>query len=175
MLVNSASETDFLVAADRLPAAPRLLVDLGRIIGNLRVSSEEVVAKLRQDPGLVARLIQMANSAVYARAEAVGSIEEAVTAIGFREVHRLVGAIASSQLAEHSLALHGIESDRLRANSLFVAVVMEELAEAAGENPRSCYTAGLLRSIGKMALNYIANETEVIPKFACSNETEVDL
>ena len=28
---------------------------------------------------------------------------------------------------------------------------MEELAEETGEDPRGCYTVGLLRSIGKMA------------------------
>ena len=45
-----------------------------------------ITALLRQDTALVARLIRMANSAVYGRAEPAGSIEEALACIGFREV-----------------------------------------------------------------------------------------
>lgn len=165
---------ELLAIAQRLPAAPRLLIELGQAIRKPFVGADEVVALLRQDSSLVSRIIRMANSAAYARAEPAGSIEEAVAAIGFREVHRLVGAVASTQLGEVPLTLYGVEPGRLRENSLFVATVMEELAEETGEEPRSCYTVGLLRSIGKMALDQSAR-AEAIPAFAASGETQLDV
>ena len=165
-----------MLVAQELPAAPRLLVELSQVIRHPRVDAAEITALLRQDPSLVARLIRMANSAVYGRAEPAGSIEEALACIGFREVHRLVGVVAASHLAEQRLGLYGVDGARLRENALFVAVIMEELAELAGEEPRSCYTVGLLRSIGKMALEQLAGEEAApVPPFAASGESELDV
>jgi HD-like signal output (HDOD) protein len=173
MVARTFSETELRLVAQELPAAPRLLVEVGQMLRRPSVEVADVTALLRQDTALVARLIRMANSAVYGRAEPVGSIEEALTCIGFSEVHRLIGVVAAATLASERLDLYGIEGERLQKNSLFVAVIMEELAERANEDPRSCYTVGLLRSIGKMALDRLAEE-ESAPKFAASGETALD-
>lgn len=175
MVSTSISDADLVRVAQDLPAAPRLLVELGQLIRDPRVDSREVVALLRQDPALVARLICMANSAAYGRAEPAASLEEAVAGIGFREVHRLVGAVAATQLGDQRLEHYGVDGPRLLENALFVAVIMEELAEECGEEPRSCYTVGLLRSIGKMALELLAKGGAGASPFATSGETELDV
>lgn len=168
-------ESDLIKVAADLPAAPRLAVELGQAIRNPRVDAREVTALLRQDPALVSRLLRIANSAVYARAEPAGSLEEALACIGFQEIHRLVGAVAASQLAGQQMQHYGIAGETLLANSLFVAVTMEELAEATGEEPRGAYTVGLLRSIGKMALDRVAGSASAIPAFRASGEKCVDV
>ena len=175
MVSSVFSHAELIQAAQDLPAAPRLLVELGQAIRNPWIHSDEVTALLRQDAALVARLIRMANSAVYARVRPVGSIEEALACIGFREVHRLVGVVAAANLAKDRLKLYGVEGGRLRENSLLVAVFMEELADVAREDPRSCYTVGLLRSVGKMALDRLGGEQGTTPSFAESGETELDV
>ena len=175
MVATTFSATDLIQVAQELPAAPRILVELGQLIRNPRTDSEEVVTLLRQDPALVARVLRMANSAAYARAEPAGSLEEAVAGIGFSEVHRLVGAVAATQLSDQKLPLYGVEGARLRENSLFVAVNMEELGDETGEEPRSCYTVGLLRSIGKMALEILGKRDPATKSFAESGETELDV
>ncbi len=175
MVSTSFSETDLILVAQELPAAPRLLVELGQAIRNPRTDARDVVALLRQDAALVARLIRMANSAVYARAEPAGSLEEALASIGFQEVHRLVGVAAAAHLADQPLKAYGFEGARLRANALFVAVVMEELAHVAAEDPASCYTVGLLRSVGKMALGLLAKDAPPEPSFSASGESVLDV
>lgn len=174
MVASTFSDAELIQVAQELPAAPRLLVELGQLIRDVRTDSREVVALLRQDPALVARIIRMANSAAYARAEPAGSLEEAVAGIGFREVHRLVGAVAATQLADQKLTLYGVDGVRLRQNALFVAVNMEEIAEECGEEPRSCYTVGLLRSIGKMALEQLGRRDPQVRPYAESGESELD-
>lgn len=155
MLQTTVSPRDLIDAAKELPGAPRLLVELGGLIHDPGTDVREVTDLLKQDPALASRLIRMANSAAYARAEPVSSTEDAVNCIGFAEVHRLVGALASVQLAEQKLTLHGIDASRLRRISLFTAVLMEEMAVPAHESRRGCYTVGLLRSIGMMALELL--------------------
>jgi HD-like signal output (HDOD) protein len=136
-----------------LPASPRLLAELGTLLQQVETPLTEITQLLRRDPALTARLIVMANSAVYARAEPATSLEDAVACIGFREVYRLVGALAAHQMGDEPLHFYGIESRRFRENALFVALVMEELAVATGQDPRAAYTMGLLRSVGKVALD----------------------
>ena len=174
MVASTFSETEFRLVAQELPAAPRLLVEIGQLFRKPSVDVADITALLRQDTALVARLIRMANSAVYGRAEPAGSIEEALACIGFREVHRLIGVVAAAHLSDLPLKLYGIDCERLHQNSLFVAVIMEELAEEAGEDPGSCYTVDLLRSIGKMALDRLAEENPA-QTFAASGETELDV
>lgn len=170
-----ASESVIVEVAERLPTAPRLLVELGRLMHNPNVEADEVVALLRQDPPLVAQIIRMANSVAYSPPEPVGSLERAVSLVGFAEAHRLVGVVAAAQLAEQKLALYPIDAARLRLNALFVAVMMEELAKWTHERPRSCYTVGLLRTIGMMALERVAPAPGVtaVP-FLESGETALD-
>jgi HD-like signal output (HDOD) protein len=156
MSIVSIAPEAVLRVADSFPATRRILMQLGVLLKDPSVSLEKVVAPLKQDPALAARLIRSANSAVYAQSEPVASVEDAATLIGFREVHRLVGCALLSEIAEEGLPAYGISGGLFRENSLFAALLMEELAVGAQEDPRSCYTIGLLRSIGKVALDRLA-------------------
>ncbi|MBA4136834.1 MAG: hypothetical protein C0518_05910 [Opitutus sp.] len=168
------SEVLFRDLAQQLPAAPRLLAELGRLVREPSTDAREVVALLRRDSALVSRVLRMANSAAYARAEPIGAIEDAVVAIGFGEVHRLVGALASVQLSDEPLHLHGVSGIAYRSNALFTATLMEELGARANLDAHACYTVGLLRSLGKLVLERAAKREEApIPSFAASGETDV--
>ena len=175
MVTALLSDVDLRRVAEKLPAAPRLLVELGQLMHDRAVDSAEVVTVLRQDSQLVAQLIRSANSAFYSPPEPVGSIERAVGMIGFAEVHRLVGAVVATQLGDQRMRLYPIDGAKLRLNALFVAVLMEELAKPAGESPRNCYTVGLLRTIGMMALERLAAPGSRIPPFRESGETILDV
>lgn len=165
MLLTRVSHAELIEAAKELPTAPRLLGELGILVNDPNTDASDVTELLKQDPAIAARLIRIANSAVYARSVPVSSTEGAVSCIGFDEVHRLVGALASTQLMEHQLPLHGITTTRLRNISLFTAIMMEDLAVPARESRRRCYTIGLLRSIGIMALEIIGCRHNQVPPF----------
>lgn len=160
--------------AQQLPAAPRLLAELGRLVRSPSAGAEDVIALLRRDAAIVSRLLRVANSAAQARAEPVVSIEEAVLAVGFTEVHRLVGALAAEQISDRPLTLHGVSAAAFRGNALFVATLMEELGARARLDAHACYTTGLLRTIGLPVLARAAERSaEQIPAFADSGESSV--
>jgi HD-like signal output (HDOD) protein len=94
----------------------------------------------------------------------------AVNLAGFQEVHRLVGVALLEQFGEEGLVAYGVPSRRLRENSLFTALLMEELAKPAGEDPRTAYTIGLLRSIGKLGLDRVARTHAPDARFAPEGE-----
>jgi len=139
-----------------LPAAPRILAQLAQRLQAIDADIEQITATLRRDAALTARLIDMANSATFLGFDPATSIEDAVARVGFRETHRIIGAVASTQLADEPLAYFGINPRRLRENSLFCALVAEELSDRVGLDPGTAYTVGLLRSIGKVVLDRVA-------------------
>lgn len=174
MQLTTILPADLFEAAKELPGSPRLLIDLGILIKNPATDAQDVTELIRQDPALAARLIRMANSAVYAREVPVSTIEAAVSCIGFEEVHQLVGAITASRLGELQLELHGIGGRRLRQISLFTALLMEEMAGPARENRGRCYTVGLLRSVGLMALDIVGRRHGHVPPYNPGSEQPID-
>ena len=156
MTDSTITDAQLSEVVQSLPASARLLSELAPKLQQVEVPVDEVTELLRRDAGLTARLIAIANSAVYARAEPASSIEEAVTCLGYRDVYRLIGALAAKQLSDQPVNAYEIESSRFRQNALFVALVVEELAGLTEIDPRQAYTVGLLRSIGKVALDRVA-------------------
>lgn len=142
--------------ADTLPCAPLILTALQELLSNPNADFEHITFLLRRDITLTSRLIRLANSIVYRRGEPAGSLEEALARVGFGEAYRLTTTVVMLQLADTPLRYYPITPQALRENSLLCALLMEELAPGIGVDSRTAYTAGLLRSIGRIALDVAA-------------------
>jgi HD-like signal output (HDOD) protein len=145
-----------LQIADALPSAPKVLAELNTLLQDPNNGLDEVSGKLRLDSGLTARVMRIANGAVYNQGDPVASLDEALARVGFNEVYRLAGMASVAQLVNFQLQFYQTSAARLRENALFVALMMEELAPLAQLDTRAAYTAGLLRCIGKIALDATA-------------------
>ncbi len=154
-IVPITAENVLKIANTYLPA-PQILFQLGSLLKNNYVALDEITSRLKRDPALTAQLIRIANSAVYTGVEPVASVEDAVTLIGFKDVHRIVGFAMLEKIGSGNLNFYHISSQRYRENSLLAALLMEELAKSVDQDPQSCYTVGLLRSIGKVCLDRLA-------------------
>lgn len=158
----NATDEELLKVAQAFPAAARILGELGAKLRNPNTELRDLAVVIKRDTSLAARIIRAANSVVFSPAESVSSIEQAASLMGLQDVHRLVGAVAAEQIGPATVPGYGCSGERVRENSLLVALLMEELAVAAQEEPREAYTIGLLRSLGKLALAKLA---ENVPGF----------
>lgn len=174
MLSIALNDEELVRVAAKLPTAPRILVEVGELLNDPGVDADDMIDLLRRDPALVAQVIRMANSAAFAPSEPIASLDRAVAFVGFAEVHRLVGLVASAQLSELQVRLYPFNAAHLRQNSLFVALLMEELAKFAHERPRTSYTVGLLRNIGMMALERLTPPDAGLTPFLNSGETSIE-
>lgn len=152
------ANVNLLRVAHSFPAAPRIMMEIGRLLRDPNAELGQIARHLRQDATLAARLLRIANSVVFAPGEPVASIDGAAALIGLQEVHRLVGAVAIDHFSLRNFPLYGFTGPRLRGNAVLVALLMEELARLTREDPPTAYSAGLFRSIGKLALSMIADE-----------------
>lgn len=158
MIASSFPRETLLHVAKTMPAAPQILARLGRMLLDFDADLEDISALLRCDTALTTRILRIANSVVYNTGTPYASLEEALARVGFSEVYRITGFAAAGQLSDHRLALYGITAAQLRENSLLTGLVMEALAADAGTEARAAYTAGLLRSTGKIALDRLTRD-----------------
>lgn len=138
-----------------LPAAPRIYARVGRLLLNPNSNSEEVIRLLRLDTALTTRIIKISNSVFYHPDRPTSTIEEAVLRIGYNALYRMTGLAAAAEFTAHDLPTYGISGPQLRENSLLCALIAQELAPYADCDPEHAYTAALLRSIGRVALDRI--------------------
>jgi len=163
MIATPVSREMLLHVVKVLPAAPQILAQLSRLLLDINSGLSDVTDLLRRDAGLTARIIRVANSPVYNQGEPSSSLIDALARVGFKEVYRLTGFAAVAQMSDQRLALYGLPAARLRENSLMTALVMEALAPAARLDPRVAYSAGLLRSTGKIALDRMLRDEHARP------------
>jgi HD-like signal output (HDOD) protein len=135
-----------------LPVAPQILARLGKMRLDPASDLNDVTALLKCDASLTARIIRIANTPAYTVGVPYASLEQALARIGFGEIYRIAGFAAVAQMTNQSLREYGITGARLRENSLLSALLMESFAGYAGVEPSEAYSVGLLRSIGKIAI-----------------------
>lgn len=145
-----------LKISESLPGAPRLLVELDKLLKTPNSDLAAITAVLRRDVALTGRIVRIANGVVYSRGEPVGELEEALARVGFGEIFRLISVASMLQMTELEFRFYPITAKTLRENALFTALTMESLAPLVGIDPRLAFTAGLVRSVGRIVLDLAA-------------------
>jgi HD-like signal output (HDOD) protein len=156
MIILQAFERSAIIAASAsLPAAPQIMARLYKLLLDFNSGIKAISDLLKRDPALTARIIRTANSPAYGGG-GIGSIEEALSRVGFGEVYRLVGSASSESLGRLGLKNYGYSADAFQRHNLFSALVAERLAMATKVDARAAYTCGLLRRIGQLLMDQMA-------------------
>ncbi|HET7538121.1 MAG TPA: sigma-70 family RNA polymerase sigma factor [Candidatus Didemnitutus sp.] len=145
-----------LEIARTLPAAPQVFASLDRLLGDTNSPLDQIAELIKRDAALAAHIIRISNSAALGGEQRAGSVEEAVGRVGYEEIYRLVGYIASAQLAERALKHYGVEATQLHEHMVHTAFVCEQLAIECGLDARTAYTCGLMRPIGLFVCDQVA-------------------
>lgn len=144
---------DIVREVQHLPSAPKVLPRLKQLLLDGNSSMRDIVALIRLDPGIAARVLQVANSVYYNKGARCLAVDEAVTRVGYDHVYDLVSYAVSSQVLVRPLAVYNIEADDLWKQSVACALAAETLALAVGEDRDIAYTCGLLHNLGMVAID----------------------
>lgn len=140
-----------------LPPAPAVMPRLLTLLGDPESGTEDVIELVGLDPGLAAVVLRASRSAFYgSRGRTVDSLEEAVAAIGFKEVYRIVSLHALSEAAREPLVLYGLTPEAFWRKSVACAIAMETLCGEMGAPGTTGYTIGLLHAIGEVFVSRLA-------------------
>ena len=124
----------------------------------LDISFKKLEEIVKTDPGLTAKILKIANSALYARQREIKSLQTAITLLGFKNIKSLVILITASG-AFGRLAKEKFYSFFWR-HSLLSAFFARHIALRAGKKEISeeCFIAGLLHDIGQVAFFHTDRE-----------------
>lgn len=136
-----------------LPSAPRVLPRLKQLLSDGNSAMHEIVALVRLDPGIAARVLQVANSAYFSKGVRCVTVDEAVHRVGYDQVYELVSYAVASQVLVRPLDAYAVEADELWKMSVACALAAEALAERSGQDRNIAYTIGLLHCVGMVAID----------------------
>jgi HD-like signal output (HDOD) protein len=158
MIATPISSEALLQTARKLHPGLQLLGELGRTLSNFRASDRAVVELLRPDSVFATEVTHLANR-LFQKDSPSASLEETVATFGLTEVYRLVGFATVMRTYDRHLLAYDLSASQVRENSLFTALLAEALVDTGRVDPRAAFTAGLLRSLGKTALDYLADDS----------------
>lgn len=108
---------------------------------------------IRLDQALTFHVVRMSNSVLFGMRERTDCLDTAVGRVGLGEVFRLVGLAATQQICQRDLKTYRVTASRLWENAVATAAAAELLAQRAGRDPGLAYTAGLLRTLGRVIID----------------------
>jgi HD-like signal output (HDOD) protein len=159
--------------ARKLPTSPGIFGRLGMLLSNINADLDDIVKLAAVDAGLTSRVIRMSNSVFFRGDTAVSTLEDAISRVGFREVHKIVGVAMTDQIFQSGLPVYNLTAPQVWENSIVTALAMERLAGIVGEEEGVAYTIGLLRPVGKLVLDTLLQIEQ--PGVVCPDTETLDL
>ncbi|HUJ48766.1 MAG TPA: HDOD domain-containing protein [Bryobacteraceae bacterium] len=143
-----AQETPW--ALDRLPPFPWVATRLMQMYAAPDVSISEIGRVIAQEPVFAARVLQTANSPLFAVRAQVKSLSHAIILLGLNRVRAITITRALGDFVAPILKIQALRA--CWQNGLAAAILSEKLARACKMDPDFAYLGGLMRDIGRLAL-----------------------
>jgi HD-like signal output (HDOD) protein len=133
-----------------LPCLPRTVALLMNELAPAQPNLRRVNQLFGTDPGLAARLLELANSEAFQSPRQIVGIPEALALLGTAQLRSLV---ASAPLGAVSRSVPGVNLQMFWRYSLNTAKVARSLAGFVHHNQTAAYTAGLLHGLGELVIH----------------------
>lgn len=146
-------KTDYTKVLQNLPVIPDVAAKiLNMAEGGKSFSFQELESTIAVDPGLTAKILKVANSALYARQKEISKLSTAITLLGFNAIKSLVILVTGANLFDKYKKYSFYKS--FWKHSLRSAFISRDLAKKSGrkEIAEQTFVAGLLHNFGQAAL-----------------------
>lgn len=144
---------DSRTTLERLPSLPQVLTQILDAIHNERADFQHVAGIIRQDTAVTARLLGVANSSYYGRANACQTVERALLFLGTETVKTIVITAAIKQFFNRFNPHHRPFVKAFWRRSLVSANFAHILANLTSYHaPDEAYLCGLLMDVGQLIL-----------------------
>lgn len=159
-------------ALDELPPFPWVAKRLMATVSREDVDIHEVGQLIAAEPVFATRVLQLANSPLFALERQVRTISHAIILLGLDRVKAITFTRALEDFIEPALSIQALRL--CWQNCLAAALVAEKLARCSRMDADFAYVAGLLRDIGRLAL-LVKHPEPYSNLLAVSGEQQFDL
>ena len=146
-----------------LPAMPGTVVRLLHALNNGELPIADLERTVRTDQAISAAVLRAANSVLEGAAGRVFTLKESVTRLGMRKLHKIVIAHQSSPVLCNGGRAYGLVAGELWRGAIGGAIAAELIARKTGLlDPAVAFVGGLLRDIGKSAMDLLIAPADVL-------------
>ncbi len=136
----------------KLVSLPHVCIRVNMMVDDPDFTAQEVGTVIAQDASLSARLLRIANSALYGFRSKIDTISRAVTVIGQRELRDLVFAVSAVKTFS-SIPVDLANMASFWRHSLFTGIVSKLLAKRCNVlHTERLFVAGLLHDLGQLLI-----------------------
>ena len=149
---------------------PMVYVQLTEVINDPRASIEDISKILSYDSGLTARMLRLANSALYSFPNKIDTISRALVVIGTRELHKLAFGTSVVTLFQ-GIPEDVVDMESFWKHSVACGIIAKILATYRNEsNVERFFIAGLIHDIGRLVIfESLPNKSQFALKKANKN------
>ncbi len=139
-----------------LPVLPEIADQVRKVMGNELNDFDAVAELVETEQGMSARILQVANSPIYAGLERIKSIQQAIGRLGIRETRNILMAVIAQHLFKTNIHnLHEMMK-RLWLHSIATAYSNEMIVQEMGiKDSEDFFMMGLLHDIGKLLIIHL--------------------
>jgi putative nucleotidyltransferase with HDIG domain len=135
-----------------LVSLPEVVVRINSLVDDPKSTADDIGRAVAQDPALTAKLLRIANSAMFGLTRQVETITRAVTVLGTRQIRDLTLGLSAAH------AFDGIPNELVSPASFWHHSVLAATcgrlvaSECVGGRRENAFVAGLLHDIGQLVL-----------------------
>ncbi len=148
-------------AIESLPPLPQVAMRVLQIVNEPDFAIGDLVAVVRTDPTLTARLLKLCNSSMYALPQEVQTVAQAVGLLGTRTLVKLVVATCTQRYYKHVDAGWRDRPGTIWRHSVCCGIAAQTIATSTKvADGGASFTAGILHNIGKVVLSRLVGGDE---------------
>jgi len=140
----------------QLPALPETVGRVRQKMEDPNANATDMKLAVASDPGMVAKILSLANSASHGFVKRIDTLEEACRLLGAKEIYQVV---LSAAVVDYFKASKFFDYRRFWRHSRFCAAAAKVIVQYSGAvSANAAYVAGLLHGIGRPAFAEIMTE-----------------
>jgi HD-like signal output (HDOD) protein len=168
-LAPGRSWTEIVAWVGDLPPLPQVASKAISLVEDPDTTAGQLTDLLSSDPALAARVLKIANSAMFSRQREITTLNQAIMVIGFKALKGIIVAATLRQLNRK----HGDIEQLVWKNSMCTAMASNLIAKRLRKPyVDECFLLGLLHDLGKLVLiRQTSEEYKEIVKSVKGGET----
>lgn len=136
-----------------MPPLPKVASRVLSIVQDPEYSIDTLVAVVRTDPALTARILKLCNASLFGLSQQITSVSDAVAYLGSRNLVKLVLVSCTANYFKDLPSNPYAEPSELWRQTLATATACQVVAERCGHGqPATAFTAGILHNVGRIAM-----------------------
>ena len=157
---------EILDSTGDIGSSAAVLPKLHAVMSDTQCNLDDVVALIKLDPAIAARVIRVASSAFYSKFnDGVNSVEDAIQRVGFARTYELVSFAMMSHLLMRPLCAYRVSETHFWDRSVATALAADTLSRQLRVEEKHAYTFGLLHSIGIIIIDSWLQKTNSAVQF----------